>query len=144
MYKQRYFFQLSEKQAAEWNTAEDFNPSMPPIFSVVTAQGQEKLVQSLPFFGVSNRIIREELDKRDLDQGPWGNLSDGLVPAYAQVWGECLAWMPLNHMTSLGKVIVPGAKARHKIAWKELILKLKQKGVLKVPDSFASTFAVGL
>ena len=78
---------------------------------------------------LTESIIRSELQKRGLDQTPYGDLSDGIVPTYSMVYGRHVANIPADHIEGLCIGIfnlTSGCKAM-KRSIKSIIKMLKEK-----------------
>lgn len=128
--KKRYLFQMTVQNSAAWDTLQDKDPNLPPMFSIVTAEPPTTIQRLVPFFSYPEKVIRSELISRGLDETPWSTLNDGLVPAYSQVWGRCLAYLELNHLSSLGKVIDEEQREKFQRGWKEALLRMQNEGLL--------------
>jgi len=128
--KKRYMFQMALSYAHQYNGPLDHASSLPPIYSIVTGQPALELTKSLPIFGYTHQIIESQMQELGQDGGVWGSLSDGFVPAYAQVWGECLGYFSANHATSLGKTMSKNTMGKVKRSWHEIFAKLISKNLL--------------
>ena len=66
--------------------------------------------------------------------GEWKGLTDGFVPAYTQVWGECIGMFNANHASSLGKITSNKALKEVENSWMKLIKKLVNKKLLAISN----------
>ena len=129
--KKRYLFQMGVAYAPYYDLFIDHSKLLPPVYSVVTYQSSTQLVKSFPPFMLTDEIIKTEMQNNGEDGGDWGGLSDGLAPAYTQVWGECLGMINANHATILGKTYLPKTLTEINQAWLDLIEILKKRNLLK-------------
>ncbi len=110
-----YMNEVSHASAIKkWITEEDFAEGMPPVYSIVSSDQMVHLYEDYPFMGIGGQWIAGELSKlagpEQMRLGVWGTTSDGVVPAYSQVWGQCIGWFKGSHARILGKVLVPYQK----------------------------------
>lgn len=85
----------------------DQQANMPPIFSIVAGAENIDLARPIPLLAIGGKWIKEELVLHPERTGAWGTISDGVVPAYSQHWGECLGWFQGSHAQVLGKILTP-------------------------------------
>ena len=120
--KKRYFQELSSVSLDQYAHQFDENK----IIHVVTGMEKRSLVKSLPAFEITARVIAEQIKVMDRETGEWGARSDGIIPSYAQMIGDCYYQAELHHGGIIGKASGSGQKKRFRGFWKQFFKRLKK------------------
>ncbi|MBT6324719.1 MAG: alpha/beta hydrolase, partial [Bdellovibrionales bacterium] len=90
VHKKKFLFQMAVDYAPNYNLLIDQSNLLPPVYSVVTYQTPKQLGTSFLPFALTDEIIKQTMKEANESGGEWKGLTDGFVPAYTQVWGECI------------------------------------------------------
>jgi len=134
VHKKKFLFQMAVDYAANYNLLIDQSNLLPPIYSVVTYQTPKQLTSSFLPFAFTDKIMKQTMSEYNEPGGEWKGLTDGFVPAYTQVWGECIGMFNANHATSLGKTISRKTLKEVENSWIKLIQKLIDKKLLAISN----------
>ncbi len=127
--KKRYIKELTTGYANMWNRSIDHIADAPPVFSVVGWQNKAEMAKSIPALVISDSIMAGRMTP-DIG-GIWKKLTDGLIPAYSQVWGECLGQVNYNHGSILGWSLTGFSKPELKRFYTEVFDEMVKRELFK-------------
>lgn len=122
--EKRYFKEMQTSRTADILQARDTDIPAPPIYSIVSYQPPEKMIKSIPALNITDAIMRPIIRVRTKE---WGTLTDGIVPAYSQPWGECLFQVELNHGGIIGKTFLSKEHNIFKKLINKIVIELKNR-----------------
>jgi pimeloyl-ACP methyl ester carboxylesterase len=125
--EKRYFKEMQTKRVSDILRASNMSKPTPPIYSIVSYQRPEQMFVSLPALNFLDAIMRPLLT---VQSKQWGKLTDGVVPAYSQPWGECLYDVDLNHAGIIGKSFSMEEKRKFKKLVRMTVDQLRGRGHL--------------